>query len=535
MQTTRRNLLKVVASLTMVGLLPVSFEHLAKAQPLRVRYDARSTEGKRMLQTYARAVQAMKQTGAGTPASWTFQWYTHAVSGSSSKLAELNRIYGSQPSPDRDLANRVWSTCQAHGSGTWEPNFLPWHRALILFFEDTIRRVAQDDAFTLPYWNYTEDATLPVEFRQKDDPTYGALYQANRNPGINSGTPLTEVRGGLPAQLLSLDVMDERQYYAGPQGVPQGFNERIDNGLHGFIHVNTGGTENMGAVPFAAQDPIFWIHHCNIDRIWAGWNANGGRNPTGKQWASQQVHVFADASGNRIEVTNGQVTAIEPLGYSYDELPRQRGGGVAVASRESARTTALSGAAAVNDILGGGGGTQLAQADQGQGQGQAQTPGAGQEPDGTQAQAQAEMMATTNQPLVLGAAPTAITLTPAQHGASTESFALGLKNSPKRQYLVLSGIKTDVQPGTVYNVFAGQPGAQPATGDSPSYVGSLQFFDAQPFGTDAAPKPVRFVFDITDKLQSGAIKDPLSYYIVPADNPEAGAKPVIGTIELVNN
>lgn len=527
MQMSRRGVLKAVASLTMLGVLPLSFEQLASAQPLRVRYDARTAEGKEMLKTYARAVDVMKRTGAGTPASWTFQWYTHAVSGSTSKLAELNRIFGSQPNADRDLANLVWSTCQAHGSGTWQPNFLPWHRALILFFEDTIRRVAQDDGFTLPYWNYTEDASIPVEFRQQSDPLFASLYQANRNAGINSGLPLTKVKGGLPGQLLSLDVMGERQYYAGPQGVPQGFNERIDNELHGFIHVNTGGTENMGSVPFAAQDPIFWIHHCNIDRIWAGWNADGGRNPTGRNWATQQVHVFADASGRRIEVSNAQVTAIEPLGYSYDALPRRQ---VAVASREAARPAGLSGAAAVNDILGGG--TQIAQAGQDQPAGQDQQ--AGQDPDQAQA-AQSEMMATTNQPLVLGAAPTAITLTPSRTGASIQSFALELKSSPKRQYLVLSGIKTDIQPGTVYNVFAGQPGSQPATGASPNYVGSLQFFDAQPFGTDAAAKPVRFVFDITDKIQSGAITDPLSYYVVPADNPEAGAKPVIGTIELVNN
>ncbi|MCB8838293.1 tyrosinase family protein [Aurantimonas sp. VKM B-3413] len=512
MDMSRRTVLKAVASLTLVTVLPASFEELANAQPLRVRHDARSPEGKRMLATYAKAVKTMKESGTGTPASWTFQWYTHAVSGSSSKLAELNRIYGSRPSPDRDLANLTWSTCQAHGGNTWEPNFLPWHRAYILFFEDTIRKVTRDESFTLPYWNYTEDASIPEEFRRKNDPVYGALYQANRNPGINDGLPLTRVKGGLPANLLSLDVMDAGSYYSGPQGVPLGFNERIDSSLHGFIHVNTGGTQNMGSVPFAAQDPIFYIHHCNIDRIWAGWNANGGHNPTAAQWASRQVHVFADAAGRRVEVTNGQVTAIAPLGYTYDALPRPQ---VAVASREVASTSteSLSGASAVNSMIdGGGGGTQVAQA----------------------AEIQADMMATTQQPLVLESSPTAVTLTPAKTGASLESFSTELKNSPKRQYLVLSGIKTDVQPGTIYNVFAGEPGAQPAATDSPAYVGSLQFFDAQPLSDGGSTKQIRFVFDITSQIQSGVITNPLSYYIVPADHPEQGARPVVGTIELVN-
>ncbi|OCL02739.1 Di-copper centre-containing protein [Glonium stellatum] len=42
--------------------------------------------------------------------------------------------------------------------------------------------------------------------------------------------------------------------------------------IHDFIH-GTFGSGHMGYVPVAAFDPIFWLHHCNVDRILALWQA----------------------------------------------------------------------------------------------------------------------------------------------------------------------------------------------------------------------------------------------------------------------
>jgi tyrosinase len=52
--------------------------------------------------------------------------------------------------------------------------------------------------------------------------------------------------------------------------------ENIHNGVHDWV----GGT--MGLLETAAADPIFWMHHANIDRIWWQWqqSAQGtGKNP----------------------------------------------------------------------------------------------------------------------------------------------------------------------------------------------------------------------------------------------------------------
>ena len=53
----------------------------------------RSKEGQEMLKIYAKGVEAMKNLTAGDPTGWLFQWYTHFVNGSTTKAAEISRIY----------------------------------------------------------------------------------------------------------------------------------------------------------------------------------------------------------------------------------------------------------------------------------------------------------------------------------------------------------------------------------------------------------------------------------------------------------
>ena len=71
----------------------------------------------------------------------------------------------------------------------------------------------------------------------------------------------------------------------------------LDNGLHGNVHVLTGNGTNMGSVPFAANDPVFWAHHCNIDRLWASWNKDPNRvNPNTPSFLNQ-TFTFSDENG----------------------------------------------------------------------------------------------------------------------------------------------------------------------------------------------------------------------------------------------
>jgi tyrosinase len=42
-------------------------------------------------------------------------------------------------------------------------------------------------------------------------------------------------------------------------------------GIHDVVHGRTGGIGNMGYLAYSAYDPIFWLHHANIDRLLAIW------------------------------------------------------------------------------------------------------------------------------------------------------------------------------------------------------------------------------------------------------------------------
>jgi hypothetical protein len=52
------------------------------------------------------------------------------------------------------------------------------------------------------------------------------------------------------------------------------------NGVHGSVHIWVGGL--MSSPGTAAADPIFWMHHANLDRLWWVWQTtpgNAGKNP----------------------------------------------------------------------------------------------------------------------------------------------------------------------------------------------------------------------------------------------------------------
>jgi hypothetical protein len=320
---SRRSFLAGVAAVPFVVWLEE--QGFAQAATL-TRFDATSPQGQAMLKIYAQAVgkmMAAAQTPEGKPISWLFQWYTHWVRSDRTKAQEIARVYPT-PSPDKDLANEMWATCQAHdGSAAREPFFLPWHRMYVFYFERIIRKVSGDNTFTLPYWDYStadvaKHGIIPKEFRLANDPILKSLFIKNRNaggpqlPNVNAGQPIDRFAPGA----LATTALKQGTYL--PQGSLQGFNRALDRGLHGNVHGLTGDGQNMGAVPWAARDPVFWMHHCNIDRLWASWNKNGGRNPGGS-WLTQ-TFVFADENGRKVVGTVNDFKEIAALNYTYDRF-----------------------------------------------------------------------------------------------------------------------------------------------------------------------------------------------------------------------
>jgi hypothetical protein len=192
-----------------------------------------------------------------------------------------------------------WNTCHQSGASFF---FLAWHRMYCYFFERILRAKSGDPNLTLPYWNYQTNAVLHPDYR--NSAAGNPLYDGTRNASINGG-------GSLAASISTAinNALLEIPYYDFQSGI---------NGPHGSVHGAVGG--NMGSVSSAAKDPMFWLHHCNIDRLWEEWLRKcGGRiNPTDAAWLNKS-YTFFDETGTAISMTGNQVVSTaSQLNYKYD-------------------------------------------------------------------------------------------------------------------------------------------------------------------------------------------------------------------------
>lgn len=174
---------------------------------------------------------------------------------------------------------------QMHGN----PRFLPWHRIYLLRLEELLMSI--DPTVCIPYWKSSEEQAFPA-------------WLLGFTPTVNlMGGPHTVTR---TIGMFSLLPDAAAVATALANGTFNTFAAAVE-GIHNSGHVWVGGS--MGSVPAAPCDPVFWMHHCEIDRIWAEWQAaNPGQNPA-LAGAAATMDPWTET-----EVDTRDVTA---LGYSY--------------------------------------------------------------------------------------------------------------------------------------------------------------------------------------------------------------------------
>jgi len=159
-------------------------------------------------------------------------------------------------------------TKEIHGS--W--NFFPWHRAYLYYYERILGSLVGDiDHFRIPYWDWTTQRTLPDWYRTPGAST-NSLWNANRNGGMAGGGNLP-LFDGTASRIDELNMIQDFATFGGDQfsaGSPE-------SDPHGNIHMDVGRPSSpyrdMGNLGYAARDPLFFAHHCNLDKIWSDWNA----------------------------------------------------------------------------------------------------------------------------------------------------------------------------------------------------------------------------------------------------------------------
>ena len=425
----------------------------AQVQASVIRYDATSTGGKAMLRIYADAVRAMMAKDPGDPLSWTFQWFIHAIPDNTTKAAELDRVFP-HPSAARTLAEATWSTCEPHFSGE-EDNFLPWHRMYTAHFEAIVRAVTNRPDFTLPYWNYTGASparALPPEFLKPGDPVWGSLYRPDRGSDAKAGRPV-DTNGPDPITLNAMKSIT----YSGGRG-DAGFCANLDGDPHGSIHDDVGNDVGMGAVPWAANDPIFWLHHCNIDRIWASWNKVGGKNLADPGFLAQSFPLVGP-DGLRSDTKVRAVMDTSQLHYLYDRyLLRPPGSRPFPPAPQPARLNALPR-------------VMLAPPP---------APGAGAPSEPIRLGAQPVTVTLPGPPVAVLAPPPPRVQSPGAGAPGAQSprplLRSGPPPAPRTVHLRLIGLQSDAPVGGGYDVYLNLPAGQAPTRQSPAYVGTVSFF-----------------------------------------------------------
>jgi tyrosinase len=393
---------------------------------------------------YARGIHVMQQRPATDPTSWDYQAAVH----------------GMFPDPLDGFRNQ----CQHH---SWF--FGSWHRMYLYWFEQMIRAAIQNlsdvDAETkrtwaLPYWNYSNpdendnsrrklprafmDLTLP------DSVTPNPLRDPTRF--MNNGS-------AMPAQVVRLKQTLAAVNFAGPgsfAGGKTGFNHfsedpnssqgTLEITPHNGVHGQVGG--NMGAFETAGLDPIFWLHHANIDRLWDVWLAQPGRkNSTEPAWLTAVTFTFHDANGVRQtqrskDVIDGQLDVV------YEDVT---------------------------------------------------VPGPDQEAAFVEPEEPVfppELVGATEEAFALTGDTTTVRFgTTSPEGPLAEA-APGV--SPSRVILDLADITSTDPPGLTYGVYINVPDGDPATDDD-HYIGNASFFGIESVGRPGSEHAgLRLTYDITD-------------------------------------
>ena len=306
-------------------------------ESLRVRKSVYSAAGELDLQWYAKAVAAARKTTFQDPRSWCYLAAVHGIRPPATPYAACP---GSKP-PAKDQA-LYWQQCQHQ---TWY--FLPWHRGYVAYFEQIMGAHVTDAGgpagWALPYWNYSADTPearqLPPAFLPDKEP------DGSPNPLFSPNRALTKGKS-LPKSYVSLAALAIAQFagdsvdpaFGGPQTTFSHSGQTsggLENVPHNVVHTGVGGW--MNNPNSAALDPIFWLHHANIDRLWAVWNGQGAQfqDPTDAAWLSGVNFQLHDKTGAVVTFDSANMRDPATIlgGYTYDDLTPPPPPAIAVAAQ----------------------------------------------------------------------------------------------------------------------------------------------------------------------------------------------------------
>jgi len=174
------------------------------------------------------------------------------------------------------------------------PRLLPWHRIFLYLFEEALHNYHPD--VCIPYWDWTKP-----EEQHFPDWLVGVL------PTVHTPTrTINVIRSPGPDGVLSSIAA------GGPSAMAKTTYDTFTspiNGIHGSVHIWVGGTMSDASV--SPADPVFWLHHANLDRLWWVWYNSSAGNHQNPGLSG------ADALMDPWSYTEADTRNIASLGYTY--------------------------------------------------------------------------------------------------------------------------------------------------------------------------------------------------------------------------
>lgn len=236
--------------------------------------------------------------------------------------------------------------------------FLTWHRKFLLSFERDLQEISGDRSFTIPYWDWSRNQSCDIcneMYAGKTDSNGSVtgrfirdwysvcddeipdicdvnkvLYTISRNPN-DSKQALP-----LPREIdfiMRFPIFDRFPYDTDASCCFRNLLEgNLDTKtalpssemhLHNVVHNSFGGT--MSDVSVAPNDPIFWLHHSFVDRIFEKWLRRYRAGP------SALTYHYAPFGHNRksaivpffpISTHEDMFKKSFGLGYTYEDVDK---------------------------------------------------------------------------------------------------------------------------------------------------------------------------------------------------------------------
>ena len=182
------------------------------------------------------------------------------------------------------MAGMAWSVHTMPSMGVIGKNFLSWHRWFLVQFEKRLQ-VVHPNVF-IPYWNAMVDRAIPPQLA-----TPALLSSWGVQRGVFDASQIST-----NADLTAINSI----------ATFTTFQNTLEGAIHGGVHMAVGGDMAGNSSP---TDPLFWLHHCHIDRIWATWQKTHNSNPSNMNEVLKPSPMF----GKKVS----QVQNIQTLGYKY--------------------------------------------------------------------------------------------------------------------------------------------------------------------------------------------------------------------------